>query len=91
MSHTIALPQRPARKFLPEDFKLENWDSLKSFYQNLSDRSINSMPELMSWLADRSEIDSLVSEDMGWRYIRMTCDTANKEYADAYALFITEI
>ncbi len=91
MSNTITLPQRPARKFLPENFKLENWDSLKSYYQNLSDRNISSMPELMSWLADRSEIDSLVSEDMGWRYIRMTCDTANKDFADAYSLFITDI
>lgn len=82
---------KPERKFLPENFKIDSWQAIEKYFKNLSERKITSFDELKKWMHDRSELEAVVSEDMAWRYIRMTCDTTNKEYADAYAFFVNEI
>jgi oligoendopeptidase F len=87
----LSIPKRPARKFLPEDFKITNWDNLKSWFDELKDRTIGDENDLERWLKDRSELESVVSEDMGWRYIRMTCYTDNEEYSSAYKDFVVNI
>lgn len=91
MSETIEIPRRPIRKFLPENFAATSWDVLKPYFDNLLDRKINSLQDLRQWFLDRSEIESVISEDLAWRYIRMTCYTENKEYAQAYQDFIQNI
>lgn len=82
---------RPPRTFLPEDYTISTWASLEPYFNELSGREITSAQELERWLKDRSELDSLLEEDMGWRYIRMTCDTANPEHAEAFNFFVSEI
>lgn len=82
---------RPERHYLPEEFKITDWPSLQSFFDELEKRHIASAEELKHWLRDRSELESVVSEDMGWRYIRMTCYTDNEEYSKAYQYFVQEI
>jgi oligoendopeptidase F len=91
MSSSLTIPQRPTRQFLPADFKITTWDNLKGYFQNLQDRPLNSAADLEKWLGDRSELESVVSEDMGWRYIRMTCFTDNEEYGNAYKDFVQNI
>lgn len=83
--------QAPPRKFLPANFKVSDWPSLQTFFDELEKRSINSVVDLKHWLHDRSELESVVSEDMGWRYIRMTCYTDNEEYTKAYQYFVQEV
>jgi oligoendopeptidase F len=87
----ISIPKRPARKFLPEDFQVSTWENLKPYFEKLLERSISNADELKQWLHDRSELESIVSEDMGWRYIRMTCYTDKEEYGKAYQDFIQNI
>ncbi len=82
---------RPVRHFLPEDFNVKDWSSLKPFFDNLLSRTIDSVASLKKWFTDRSELEGIVSEDMAWRYIRMTCYTENEEYLKAYQFFIQEI
>jgi oligoendopeptidase F len=91
MTNTLNIPKRPARKFLPEDFKLSTWEALKPFFDRLLDEELKSATELKKWLHDRSELESVLSEDMGWRYIRMTCFTENEEYRNAYQDFVQNI
>lgn len=79
------------RKFIPESFKISDWNSLKPYFDILADSTIESESALKAWLSKRSELETIVSEDLGWRYIRMTCDTENKEKQEAYNYFITEI
>lgn len=83
--------EKPTRKFVPQDFQVTDWATLKPLYDNLKDREISSVSDLETWLADRSELESLLEEDMGWRYIRMTCDTKSAEHAEAFNHFVTEI
>jgi oligoendopeptidase F len=79
------------RKYLKKDFKVDTWDNIKPFYEELKNRVIGSAEELRRWFQDRSELESVISEDLGWRYIRMTGDTANKEYTESFNYFIANI
>lgn len=83
--------ERPKRTFLPEDFKVTTWEAIKPYFDKLLQSPINSADQLRQWFHDRSELESVLSEDMGWRYIRMTCYTENQEYLKAYQDFIQQI
>lgn len=89
--HTIATPTRAPRRFIGEAFDLKKWEDLQPFYENLQTREINNAAELKQWFLDRSELESYLSENFAWRYIRQTCDTANNSLIDALQFFITEI
>jgi oligoendopeptidase F len=91
MINNLSIPKRPARIFLKESYEVTTWDALKPYYDTLLSREIKSLNELKDWLRDRSELESAISEDLGWRYIRMTCYTDNKEYSDRYQDFIQNI
>ncbi len=82
---------RPKRTFLPEDFNVSDWNSLKYFFENLLSQELADLPSLRKWLSDRSELESVISEDMGWRYIKMTCYTDNEEYSKSYQDFVENI
>jgi oligoendopeptidase F len=90
MSKSV-LPSKKKRIFLKENFAIEQWEAIKPYYDDLLNRKINAKEDLKKWFRDRSELESALSEDLGWRYIRMTGDTANKEYADKFNYFIAEI
>lgn len=91
MNATTEIPKRPIRKFLPENFTVNSWEVLQPYFDELLSRSIDSKDDLKKWFADRSELESVVSEDLAWRYIRMTCYTENKDYLNAYQDFIQNI
>lgn len=88
---TITLPQRHARPFIGEEIQLASWEDVQPFYENLKNRVINNAAELRQWFLDRSELESYLSENFAWRYIRQTCDTANEELIQALQFFISEI
>ncbi len=82
---------RPKRTFLPEDFTVSDWNSLKPYFENLLSLEIDNIQLLRKWLSDRSELESVISEDMGWRYIKMTCYTDNEIYSKSYQDFVENI
>lgn len=82
---------RPVRQFLPEPFIVTTWAELQPYFSNLLERNIASESDLKKWFSDRSELESVISEDMAWRYIRMTCYTENQDYLKAYQDFIQNI
>lgn len=87
----MQIPSRPERHFLLADFIVTDWAALEPYFQQLADRAISSVEDLKCWLSERSELESLLEEEMGWRYIRMTCDTINPEYTAAFHFFVEEI
>src|SRR5687767_15911130 len=91
MTAVLEIPKRPIRKFLGEDFKVTSWDGLKPFFDNLLERKIDSTADLRNWFHDRSELESVIGEDLAWRYINMTCYTENEEYRNRYQDFIENI
>ena len=87
----ITLPQRHARPFIGEEIQLTSWDDVQPFYENLKNREIQNAADLRKWFLDRSELESYLSENFAWRYIRQTCDTANEDLIQALQFFISEI
>jgi oligoendopeptidase F len=79
------------RNYVPQTFKVTTWDLLKPFYDELIKRSLSSETELEKWLLDISELSSVVSEDMAWRYIKMTCDTKDEAIRDSFNDFVNNI
>src|SRR3546814_10768929 len=81
---------KPQRTYLPRELKID-FETLQSFYEELSKRDIHHVKELEQWLRDRSELEAALEEDSAWRYIKMTCDTENEALRKDFEYFATEI
>ncbi len=79
------------RILLPQNFELHTWEDLKPYYEKLMNAPINNMQVLEDWMLQRSELEAYVSEDLGKRYIAMTCNTADQQAVDSYTFFIEKI
>ena len=79
------------RNYIPKDFTITVWEKLQPFFSDLEKRNITSVNDLENWLKDYNELGAVVSENMAWRYIKMTCDTANEEIRNSFNDFITNI
>lgn len=79
------------RNYLPIDLQITSWQVVEHYYQDLKSREINDINDLNKWLLNRSELESVLQEDLGWRYIRMTCDTQNKDFEEAFNFYVTDI
>lgn len=90
MIQTADIKKLP-RHFLPDNFSIATWDSLKPFFKELAGRKILSVTDLQRWLKDASELEAVISEDACWRQIKMTCDTENKDLEKAFTFFMMEI
>ena len=91
MTAELQIPRRPVRKFLGEEFKVTTWEELKPFFDNLLERKLESVEDLKRWFRDRSELESVISEDFAWRYIKMTCYTENEGFRKSYQDFVENI
>lgn len=75
---------------LPE-IPVQRWEDVSALFEELVERPIESLSELKLWLKDRSELDAYLQEDLGWRYIRQTCDTTDESKRELLNFFIQEI
>lgn len=82
---------RPARPFIGEEMDLKTWADVKPFFDDLLHRPLPNADALRQWLHDRSELESYLSENFAWRYIRMTCDTADPGLVERFNFFVEEI
>ncbi len=80
-----------ARNYLPEEFSVSTWEALEPYFKELAERDIQSESALETWMKDVSELEAVLSEDVSWRQIRMTCDTENKKLEEAFTFFMMEI
>src|SRR5450432_2111868 len=83
--------EKPIRVFLPENFELTNWNSIASYFEDLDTRALHSAADLEKWMKDMSELEAVISEDVSWRHIRMTCNTEDKKLQENFAYFMMEI
>lgn len=91
MKEQIHIPQRKAHQFLPKDFVITQWEDIQPFYENLLARALPSREAVRQWFLDRSELESALSEEVGWRYINMTRDTTHQKYNEKYRYYVEEI
>jgi oligoendopeptidase F len=83
--------EKPVRVFLPENLIISDWNSIASFFEDLVERPIRNATDLEKWLKDMSELEAVISEDVSWRHIRMTCNTEDKKLQDNFTYFMMEI
>lgn len=85
----LTIPKK-TRTYIPQDLSIE-WEKLEPILNELLERPIANVNELEQWLKDKSELEAALEEDFAWRYIRMSCDTANEALVKNFQYFATEI
>ena len=85
----LTIPKK-TRTFIPQNLETK-WENLQPLFSELHHRKIDSKVELEQWLRDRSELEAALEEDFAWRYIRMTCNTADEKLLHDFQYFATEI
>ena len=90
-TNTINIPTRPVRTFVSNDLKVDSWSKLQQYFQDLLDATISNVSELEKWLHNRSELESVMEEEMAWRYIKMNIDTTDEKLSKDFSFWITEI
>ncbi len=79
------------RNFVSKELNINSFNNLKPYFDSLKKRELRTGKQIWQWLLDKSELESILSEDLAWRYIKMNCDTSNKELADSFNFFVAEI
>lgn len=79
------------RNFVKDNFKIDSFEDIKPYFDDLLSRELNKADVIWKWLHDRSELESILGEDVAWRYIKMNCNTADKALADYFNTFVAEI
>lgn len=83
MQISTSLIKQDLRQFIPENFQINGWKDMESFYIDLESREINSQEEFEKWFKDWDELYAVISEDSRWKYIRTSVDTTDKEAQEA--------
>ncbi|HMR44182.1 MAG TPA: M3 family metallopeptidase, partial [Saprospiraceae bacterium] len=78
-------------EFLPDDFKITTWAKLKPYYDELLKRPVLSAEDLEKWLRDRSELEAVISEEFGWRYIRLSQNSEDTNATEMYQYAVQEL
>jgi len=79
------------RNFIKEDIIIKSKEDIIPYLEDLKNRTVNSVEDLKKWWADRSETNAFLEEDAAWRYIKMSCNTADEKLAESFNFFVKEI
>ncbi|MFB6355572.1 MAG: M3 family oligoendopeptidase [bacterium] len=81
------------RSFVPDEFEVDTWPDIEPLFDQLIERAgdASNVEELESVVVDHSELESIIGEERGRRYIKMTCFTDNEDYEDKYLHFVEEL
>lgn len=83
--------EKAKRTFVAENLQIDSWESIKTYFDDLLARTIETKEDYIKWLKDKSELEAVLEEDAAWRYIKMTIDTRDEALSNAYTFFVTKI
>jgi oligoendopeptidase F len=83
--------EKAKRTFVAENLQIDSWESIKTYFDDLLARTIETKEDFTKWLKDKSELEAVLEEDAAWRYIKMTIDTRDEALSTAYTFFVTKI
>lgn len=78
-------------RFVPTDLDFGKPESVAELFRSLDERQTTSLQDFIEWLKDYSELESVLHEELAWRYIRSSCNTADDKAEAAYDFFVSEI
>lgn len=73
------------------NIKIDSWNDLSPVYTDLKNQKFSNISDLEKWIKKRSDFGAVISEDLAWRYIKMSCNITDKEIAKHYEKFVSEI
>ncbi len=79
------------RSFVPEQADLGDPDQVALLFEGLLNEDIGSPRSIEDWLLKWSELYAAISQEGALRYIRMTCQTDDREREAAFLQFIEEV
>lgn len=79
------------RHFVKDEDTLDSWEQIDPYVEMLKNRDINEKKMFDKWLADFSELISIVYEIGTSREVAMTCDTEDEEIKESYNDYIDNI
>ena len=82
---------KPQRTFVPEQFDVADWSQTEPLAAELRRRDVASPADLEKWLADFSELSSVLDEYYARRYIDKSCHTDDAEIKRKYLHYVEEI
>ena len=74
--------------FVPSTLDAPNWESLQPLYEDLVQRSVDTVTGLEELIRDESELREWVSEAGSRLYVAMTCSTDDEVKKEAYLDFV---
>lgn len=81
-----------ARKFIPDNFNVDDVDAVKEVYTKLLNEDIpNDKDALRDWILRNDEIDSILSTVCDKRYVAMTCNTKDEKAAKEFEHLTNEV
>jgi oligoendopeptidase F len=79
------------RQFVPADLDPSRFPQIETLFQRLLDRRIDNVDQLSRWLADSSELASIIDEYGARRYIDKSCHTDDEAVKQRFMQFVEEI
>jgi len=85
------IPHQFGRRFVLAPLDFSRWQNILPLFEMLERSPLDTLAQLESWLLNRSELMDAIQEEGSVRYIRMTCDTENKDLEKSYFDYLEEI
>lgn len=79
------------RKFIDRDLSIQTWEDIEAYFMHLMEKSIDTKDDFEEWLAQRSELITVLEEEKAWRYIDLSCNTADEQIVEKYQFWVSEI
>ncbi|MCK4258001.1 MAG: M3 family oligoendopeptidase [Halanaerobiales bacterium] len=91
MSLTNEKLLKKQRKYYLEDLDVTKWEVVEKEWQILLEEPISSANDLEVLLEKYSELNSILMDEMSWRYIKMTLHADQDEYSKSFNDFYAKI
>lgn len=79
------------RNFVQSNLIINSWSDIEPYFTKLLELPLNTEEQLNYWLYSKSEVETIVYQELAWRYIRTNCNTESEESTQAYITFIQDI
>ncbi len=79
------------RTFVPQQFDASDFSQIEPLFKQLLERPVATTEQLEKWLADASELTSVIDEYGSRRYIDKSCHTDDPEIEKRFMQFVEEV
>jgi len=91
MIYTDKKLDKIARKFISPDLDITKWDDVRAEMEKLKAVVPTDAGTLLKLMEHASELSKALTDELSWRYIRMTLNADKEELAEAFNKFNAEV